>query len=51
MNPDTPRTEAARIDNADLSDWGTGKSPYVHASDMAKLELELAELRKDKERL
>jgi len=35
----TPETDAARIDNADLSDWGTGKSEYVHADFARQLEL------------
>ena len=43
MTTPTPRTEAARIDNADLSDWGTGKSDYVHADFARQLEQELDE--------
>jgi hypothetical protein len=42
---DTPRTEEARIDNADLSDWGTGKSEYVPADFARTLERELEEAR------
>lgn len=40
MNSDTPRTEKARIDNADLNDWGIGKSYYVYASFARELERE-----------
>ncbi len=39
---DTPRTEAARIHNADLSDQGSGLSEMVHADFARGLERELA---------
>lgn len=41
----TPRTKKATIDNADMFDWGTGQSCYVHVDDMAALEREHAALR------
>ncbi len=41
----TPRTEEALIDNADLSDEGWGKSEMVHADFARKLETENARLR------
>lgn len=48
---DTPRTENARIDNADLTDWGTGKSEFVHADFARELERELNAAMEDKKRL
>lgn len=43
MNPSsqTPRTDAALIDNADLHDQGYGKSNMVYADFARQLELEL----------
>ena len=43
----TPLTDAARIDNADLSDWGTGKSEYVYADFARSLELKLQEAKQE----
>lgn len=34
----TPKTDAALINNADLSEWGYGKSDYVHADFARQLE-------------
>jgi len=42
-NTPTPRTDAARIPNADLYDEGIGMSNYISADEMAKFERELAE--------
>ncbi len=61
----TPRTDAAVIPNADLSDQGHGDSPYVYADFARELERDILdltekcakqaavidELKKDKERL
>lgn len=41
MDTATPRTDAFCIDNADLSDWGTGKSNLVYADQCRQLEREL----------
>jgi hypothetical protein len=41
MNNETPRTEAALVDNADLHDWGHGKSNMVPADFARELEREL----------
>ncbi len=38
---DTPRTDAAVIDNSEFSDWGSGESPYVMADFARTLEREL----------
>lgn len=38
----TPRTDAALIDNADITDWGTGKSNWVSADFARQLEKELS---------
>ena len=43
----TPRTDAATIPNSDLSDWGTGDSPYVSVDFARQLERELAAARQD----
>ncbi len=51
MNPETPRTDAARIDNADLHDQGFGKSNFVSADDMAQLERELAAMTAERDAL
>jgi len=40
----TPKTDAALIDNADLSEWGYGKSNYVDADFARQFEEALANL-------
>ena len=40
METKTPKTDAALIDNADLSEWGCGKSNYVDADFARQLEQE-----------
>lgn len=42
---DTPRTEAARLDAAEFSDWGTGPTCYCDIEDMRQLERENNALR------
>ena len=38
MNTPSKWTDAALIDNGDFSEWGHGKSPYVHADFARRLE-------------
>ncbi len=40
-----PRTESARLDASEFSEWGTGPTNYCHIDDMAKLERENNQLR------
>lgn len=40
MTNKTPKTDAALIDNADLSEWGCGKSNHVDADFARQLEEE-----------
>lgn len=37
----TPRTDAAEVDNSEFSDWGCGPSGFCHREAMEELELEL----------
>lgn len=50
MSTDTPKTEAALIDNADLYDTGHGKSEMVPADFARKLEREITRLTTERNR-
>lgn len=43
----TPRTEAATVHNAELSDWGAGDSNYCYKDQMEQLELDYNKLKQD----
>ena len=45
--PNTPRTIAATVHNAELSDWGAGDSPYCYREQMEQLELDYNKIKRD----